>query len=277
MAYKILKPEIISVPSAAWSKAKSSWVFWMILTASIFLTSWFVIIIIITAERADQFLAMTFFWIFIPLAYLLWVQHKVATLFWKQVAEINGWRYRDSTNLDDESGIMFRQGNHRAISRHIDGVIEDRQFRIFNYVFSIGSGRHRTTYAYTVFSFKFNGSFPHIYLNNKHNSYSISTGEKIPLPLEFNKQFSLSAPRKYEIEALQIFTPDVLAKMLDNGFIYDIEFVEQEVLMFVDGVINDFQTLEKHFNMALQLEDLLDEKLDRFKFNTIGNMPHTLK
>lgn len=132
-------------------------------------------------------------------------------------------------------------------------------------------------YPYVVFAFKFDGSFPHIYLNNKHNSYSVSTGENIPLPLEFGNKFLLSAPRKYEIEALQIFTPDVLVKILDNSLTYEIEFVGQEVLMFADGVINDFEKLEKDFNMALQLEDLLDEKLDRVKFNKIGTMPHTLK
>ena len=98
----------------------------------------------------------------------------------------------------------------------------------------------------------------------------------IPLPVEFEKNFSLSAPRKYEIEALAIFTLDVLAGLLDNGFAYDVEFVNQEVLIFTDGQINDFGGLERAFDQALKLEDLLDEKLDRFKFQQIGDMPHTL-
>lgn len=264
--------------SAVWHAAKKSVWFWIILVVSS-LYMLLLLIVFNAAKVASQPNNFVFYFlpVFFPLVYIILLQNKIATVFWKQVAEINGWNYRDSGDPSGESGIMFQQGHSRAISRHIDGVIDGRQFRIFNYAFAIGYGRSRIAYQYVVFAFKFNGSFPHIYLNNKHNSYTIKTGEKIPLPLEFEKQFLLSAPRKYEIEALQIFTPDVLAKILDNGFAHDIEFVEQEVLMFVDGVINDFEKLENTFNKALELEDLLDEKLDRFKFNTIGNMPHTLK
>ncbi|MDO8604576.1 MAG: hypothetical protein Q7K40_04265 [bacterium] len=182
-----------------------------------------------------------------------------------------------SRNPKDEVGVMFRQGHSGTISRHIEGVVDGRKFRMFNFMFTVGSGKYQRVYPYTVFAFKFNGSFPHIYLNNRHNSYSINTGERIPIHSDFDKKFVLSAQRKYETEALEIFTPDVFAKVLDSGFSYDVELVKQEIIIFIDGVTNNFEKLEKEFNMAIALEDLLGEKLDRFKFEKIGDMSYDLR
>lgn len=284
MTYKILKPEITNISNVVWSTLRVRWDFWMAVIVGFIVSAFFAVLgVIIFLSTIDIFnagvslgIALLLFVVSI-LPHYVWARNRIESIFWKQVAEVNGWQYKENSDVSKEPGVMFRQGHSGNISYYIEGVIHGRQFRIFRYTFTVGYGKATTHYSYIVFAFKFNGSFPHIYLNNKHNAYGISTGEKIPLPLEFEKKFSLSAPKKYEIEALQIFTPDVLAKMLDNGFIYDIEFVEQEVLMFVGGAINDFEKLENAFNKALELEDLLDEKLDKFKFNTIGNMPHILK
>lgn len=279
MSYKILKPEITNVPSVVWAKAKTSWVFWIILIVSAFFALSSMLISLDRMQRADQFglLIISLWPILFPLTYLLWVQTRVLATFWKEVAEINGWQYKVNGAPDKETGVMFQQGDERNISNYIEGAIGGRQFRMFNYWFSTGSGKSRRVYFYIVFAFKFNGSFPHIYLNNKHNSYSINIGEKIPLPSEFEDKFILSTPREYEIEALEIFTEDVFAKLLDEKFSHDVEFVDHEVLMFVDGNIDNFEKLEKEFNRAMELEELLDEKLDRFKFEKIGDRTPDLK
>ncbi|MEK7519619.1 MAG: hypothetical protein AAB581_00015 [Patescibacteria group bacterium] len=208
--------------------------------------------------------------------YVVSVYNKARTSFWKQFADVNGWRYTHHSDPSQESGIMFRQGKGRSISHCIEGNAEDRKFRIFNYEFSIGSGRNKHTYYYTVFAFLFLGRFPHVYLNRTQNAYGVSVGEHISLPAEFEKKFVLSAPREYEIEALEMFTPAVLAKLLDNDFPHDIEFVNQEMLIFSAGRVQNFGQLEKEFKRALELEDILDEKLDRFKFQPIGDRPHIL-
>lgn len=306
MAYKLIKPEIVSIPRAtiielknSWSKLKTSRYFWFFLCGGIL-----VVILILLVPPLLVLVSL----------YVLYLVNKVRSTFWKQVAEANGWQYKQSSDpileleskmqallsrnssdvtavepegidnqesnggdSDIESGIMFRQGRDRRIDHYIEGSIEGRKFRVFNYMFGIGSGKSRKTYAYTVFAFKFDGRFPHIYLNNRHNSYGAKTGEQISLPSEFEKQFILSAPRKYEIEALEIFTPDVLSKLLDMKIVHDIEFVEQEMIIFANGVVSDFEKLEKEFNMAIELENLLDKKLDKFKFEKIGDMSHNLK
>lgn len=269
-----LKPEIISISRATWNILKISWQFWIILTLTI-IGSAILVAIMIQAGSLNNLEIYIIFYVIIVF-YVYRAQSKARSSFWKQFAEINGWQYKQWGDVKQESGIMFRQGNTRGISNVIEGNIDDRQFKIFNYQFNIGLDKSKKTYYYTVFAFYFHGHFPHIYLNNKHNSYSLNIGEIISLSGEFDKQFSLSVPRKYEIEALQIFTPDVSAAILDGGFSHDIELVDREILFFSDGQINDVEKLEKEFMSALKLEDLLDEKLDKMKFEKIGDMPHAL-
>lgn len=261
MAYKIVKPEVLSVSSAVWKQARTSLLFWAIIGASI----------------AEFFIFGNAWLIILALFYYMSATNKYLDAFWNQIAKNNGWEYKGVVDDFDEPGIMFKQGKGQDITHLIEGKVEGRPFRMFKYSFTIGEEKNETSYYYTVFAFRFEGTFPHIYLNNKHNSYSISAGEKLPLPVEFEKQFVLSAPRKYETEALEIFTPDILTKLLDGGFTHDIELVDHELIMFVDGSTDSFKKLEKEFNKVMELEDLFDEKLDKFKFEKIGDMSHQLK
>lgn len=267
--HNFITPEVKSIGRATVEELYRRWQFWGTLAIAIISS----IALLILSGDYDLIVLTPFI---IVIFYVGFVEKKIRVLFWKQFAELNGWKYKDDSDLSQEQGIMFRQGHSRIIYHCVEGIIDERNFRIFNYNFSIGSGKHRKTYFYTVFAFKFNGTFPHIYLNNKANSYSIKIGESIPLPAEFEKFFSLSAPKEYEIEALEIFTPDVLASLLDDKFGHDVEFVNQEMLIFFDGRISNFEQLDREFRRALDLEDLLDEKLDRFKTETIGDMPTSL-
>ena len=267
--YNFITPEVKSIGRATMDELYRRWQFWGIL-AGVIVSS--ITIFILLGVRDMLFI----FPFFIVIPYFILIESKIRVLFWKQFAELNGWKYKDKSDTNQEQGIMFRQGYGRVIYHCVEGVIDDRNFRVFSYQFSFGFGKHRKIYSYAVFSFKFKGSFPHIYLNNKANSYGIKVGESIPIPAEFEKSFSLSAPKEYEIEALEIFTPDVLASLLDNKLGHDVEFVNQEMLIFFDGQISDSEQLEREFKRALDLEDLLDEKLDRFKTETIGDMPTSL-
>lgn len=260
--YKLIKPEATDVLSVAWKQAKVSWWFWMIIGVIVF------------SIVSFGFLGLFLFFPFI--FYVAAVIGKAEDVYWKQIAENNGWQYKAVAEDLKEQGIMFQQGNSRRTVHLIQGNVDGRKFRMFNYSFTTGQGKEEATHWYTVFAFKFEGTFPHIYLNNKHNSYSVNVGEKLSLPAEFEKQFVLSAPRKYETEALEIFTPDILAKLLDGGFTHDVELVDHELIMFVDGSTDSFKKLEKEFNKVIELEDLFDEKLDKFKFEKIGDIKFTL-
>ncbi len=278
--YQFKRPETESIIKETAKELFWQWQFWSLLSFAV-ISGVLLAIYMIQAE----FFEPGFFVIpiLIVAIYIGYVQDKIRKCFWKRFADLNGWQYLEQGNPEQESGVMFKQGNRRYISNIVFGLIDGRQFRIFNYSFTVGQGKSKRTYKYTVFAFKFNGSFPHIYLNSRQNFYGfkydiygVSVGEAISLSSEFEKKFTLMAPRKYEIEALEIFTPDVLVNLLDNRFAHDVEFVGSEMLIFTNGRMNSFDELEKEFRRALEIEDLLDEKLDKFKFTTIGDMPYNL-
>jgi hypothetical protein len=51
---------------------------------------------------------------------------------------------------------MFKEGHSQSINNEINGSINNRNFRIFSYNFSVGYGKSKRTYLYTVFCFKYN-------------------------------------------------------------------------------------------------------------------------
>ncbi|RJQ31328.1 hypothetical protein C4572_02770 [Candidatus Parcubacteria bacterium] len=269
--FQLVKPEVESIPRETWNTVKVKWYFWLLIVVSVIsVTSLFFLRVV----KNDLINYAGMIPVFGAVAYVASVNKKVRTAFWKNLAELNGWNYKSADDPKREIGIMFRQGHDQKIYHVIEGEIEGRQFKVFNYHFTIGSGKHRQTFFYTVFVFKFNGTFPHIYLNNKANHYDIWVNEKLPVPSEFGKIFSLSAKRGYEIEALEIFTPEVLSKILDGKHTSDIEFVDQRMIIFTDKKIDNIRDLETRIKQALELEDLLDDKLDKFKFHEIGDRPY---
>lgn len=293
MKYELVKPEIGNIFDGIWEILKVRWLFWVLFVATAGILGLFLYLVFVEVGSQAAFgvnflLSLLFLFIcafaiiFTPIAlYYEQVEMAVRKMFWVQLAQANNWEYVYDFDFSQENAVMFQQGYRKHISHYIRGVIDNRPFRAFNYNFSVGSERYskysQRTYEYTVFAFRFEGVFPHAYLNSSHNKYSISAGEKIPLASEFEKKYSLSAPKDYEIEALEIFTPDILVKLIDGGYIYDVEFIDNEMFVFIDGTTNTFELLKTELSRVLELVDLFDNKLDAFKFHKIGDMSYHLE
>jgi hypothetical protein len=286
MSIQIVKPKITNIKNTAWTsflsqmKKKDIRKRFLILSAIFTIPGW---IFILFGNIGEGIFAIFISPLFIIFILYIGNLDKTTDSFWQQLATANYWKYTGDKDCSHEMGIMFRQGDKNmenkgvSITNCIEGNAGDHRFRIFNFhLVTGGSGKNKSSFGYTVFSFKFEGNFPHIYLNNKHNSMGIKINNYIPIPGEFEKQFLLSAPKEYEVEALQIFTPDVLAYFLDNGLYYDIEFVDQEMLVFTDKQINNIDDFEKKFNHIIGLKELFEKKLDTLKFEKIGDKPFNL-
>jgi hypothetical protein len=250
----LAKPKITNVSSFVWSKLKGDAAFWAVVLVSVLLTFYF-----------------GFLPLMIVAAYVAVVHILALRSFWTEIAEVNGWTYKGRLSGAPLPAIMFRQGNKQSFSSVLEGVLGGSPFTSFSYTFATGEGKSEVTHPYHVFSFPFGGTFPHVYLNNKHNSYGLSVGERVPLPSEFEKQFLLSTPKEYEIEALEIFTPDILSKVLDGKFIHDMELVNQHLFIFINKSISDFETFEQEMKKAMELRNILADRLDKFTFEKIGD------
>lgn len=59
--------------------------------------------------------------------------------------------------------------------------------------------------------------------------------DKLKLEGDFNNHFTLYAPAQYHTDALYVFTPDVMAALIDAGKNYDIEIVDDELYVYADS------------------------------------------
>ena len=209
-------------------------------------------------------------------SWMLYAVRNVRGEFWKAFAADNKWIYKKTGDASQEAGLIFNKGNtgSRIISHVIEAKSGERLLRFFEYQFTTGSGDDKTTYFFTVFEYTMQGTFPHIYLDSKFMTYRTSmtsVGVKVPLPGDMKKNFTLWAPEQYEIEALEIFTADVLAFIEEQKFALDVEIVDSEVIFYRQGNVNSRDELTKAHAAAQALIEKIGPRLDRFKLYTIGD------
>ncbi|MCA9354677.1 MAG: hypothetical protein KC877_04115 [Candidatus Kaiserbacteria bacterium] len=221
--------------------------------------------------------------LFLPwLPLFLWYVHTAAKArkrFWQLVAEKKGWSYAETDDVSDEEALFLNTGHSHSISNMISGTEDSIPVRAFESMYTVGSGKNKQTYTFSCFAFRFEGSFPHLYLNRNDNQVSfISNREyQIPLPGEFGEKFTLYAPKEYEIEALQIFTPDLLEYLLQTNWLSDIEFVDHEFIVFRKGFISSYDEFTTELASASKIASRFADTLQRMQFAPIPHTSHLLR
>ncbi len=216
-------------------------------------------------------------------AFFLFVLYaKIREAFWKKLAEKYGWEYASHKNISGEKALIFNIGDSKEAWHGISGKYNNQPFHIFEYEYSQGEGRSKSTYDFTIFEIKFSGTFPHLYLNYKNDWYSarqalFTSLAKISLPTEFEKKFKLYAPKEYEIETLEIFTPDVFSYLLEAGWNHDMEFVDGELVIYNKSKFRSFEALDAELTKIKKFIDILSPKLNRLKLTQIGDISPSLK
>ncbi len=207
----------------------------------------------------------------------------VREAFWKQLALKYNWEYTSRKKITGEKALLFKTGRPTLDTQHgIKGVHNNQPFHIFEYAYEIGSGKNKATYSFTVFEIKFTGTFPHIYLNYKNDWYSntpavFSSLAKISVPREFEKKFKLYAPKEYEIEVLEIFTPEVFSLLIDLKCNYDMEFVDGELVVYTNKRFSNFKDLDMGVTEIKKVVDILSPRLNRLELTQIGDISPLLK
>lgn len=121
-----------------------------------------------------------------------------------------------------------------------------RAFEIGNYYYQVGSGDNQTlTSRYFGFiSIALNKKLPHIVLDTtaqsiklpgvKLSSFGVPFAKDQVLKLEgdFNDYFTLYVPTGYEADALYIFTPDLMARFIDNAGTYSAEIIDDRLYIY---------------------------------------------
>ncbi len=199
------------------------------------------------------------------------VQQKVQDEFMRQFAAANGYQFSvfggDYSTLD---GALFRLGNGvRNIRDVVSGAYLNLPIALFDYSYETGSGKNRQVHRYTVFQLGFDTAMPDLLLERKSFLSSDSLMSKLPehikLEGDFDKEFNLTIKKGYEIEALEIFTPDVMAELMDRCRKFSLEIVNNHLFVYDNKVVENKADLDAFYGVVRYFAETLGPVLARMK------------
>jgi len=183
-------------------------------------------------------------------AVLLWLSVRAATRANEQLwqnefrlsrfAADNGLVFSASTPNPHYPGLIFNQGDSRQTVNHVRSA-DGRFFDIGNFQFTTTnhSTSTTTTHQRGFMALHLDRRLPHMVLDAKSNgSLGLAAfGQEPRLSLEgnFDDFFTLYCPRQYERDALYLFTPDLMALLIDEASPFDVEIIDNWMFVYSTG------------------------------------------
>ena len=155
-------------------------------------------------------------------------------------AGANGLQYRSTSPQPSYPGCVFNHGDARRAYDHLT-TVSGRFLDLGNYEYSTGSGKSRTTHHWGFLAMNLDRNLPNIVLDSKANNglfgstnlpASFNKNQVLSLEGDFDKYFTLYCPKEYEQDALYIFTPDLMALLIDDASPFDVEIVDNWLFLY---------------------------------------------
>jgi len=163
-------------------------------------------------------------------------------------AAANGMTYLRSLAAPALPGMIFSMGSARAASDLVRGE-QPRFVEFGNYQYTTGSGKNRSTHRWGYVAIKLDVPLPHIVLDATSNNSLFGSNlpatfdkdQRLSLEGDFDQHFALFCPEGYENDALYLFTPDIMARFIDNAAALDVEIVDDWLFLYGK---REFSTLD---------------------------------
>ena len=154
-------------------------------------------------------------------------------------ARQNGMTFSPFDAQPSYPGAIFQLGDSR---QSVDHVVSSRGrfFDFGNYRYTTGSGKNRSTRTWGFLAFNLDRKLPHMVLDSKANNGFFGTNlpaafnkdQILSLEGDFDKYFTLYCPAQYERDALYVFTPDLMALLIDEAAPFDVETVDDWMFVY---------------------------------------------
>ena len=137
-------------------------------------------------------------------------------------------------------GMIFSVGSDRRAEDVVRGE-RPRFVEFANHRYTTGSGKNRTTHRWGYVAIKLDVPLPHIVLDALGNNAlfgasnlpaSFGREQRLGLEGDFDRYFALYCPAGYERDALYLFTPDIMARFIDNAAALDVEIVDDWLFLY---------------------------------------------
>lgn len=163
-------------------------------------------------------------------------------------ARANGMTYLPAIDDPGLPGMIFDKGHDRRASDLVRGE-RPRFVEFGNYRYKTGSGKQETTHQWGYVAVRLDVPLPNIVLDATSNNglfgsnlpESYGRVQRLSLEGDFDRYFRLYCPPGYERDALYLFTPDVMARFIDNAAALDVEIVDDWLFLYAQ---RDLSTLD---------------------------------
>ncbi|WP_219948819.1 hypothetical protein [Salinibacterium sp. M195] len=155
-------------------------------------------------------------------------------------AEANNLSFAPLETKISYPGLIFGEGGARAIRNRFQSA-SGRGLDYGNYEYTTGSGKNRRTHNWGYLALQLDRALPHMVLDARANNQlfgisnlplTFSKNQVLKLEGDFNSHFTLYCPEQYERDALYVFTPDLMALLIDHAAPFDVEVIDKWLLVY---------------------------------------------
>ena len=194
----------------------------------------------------------------------------------------NGFTFAPSYPDPRHPGSIFQQGSERTAT---DEIVEAsrRELTIGNYSYLVG-GRHKTRHDWGYLAIRLERALPHMVLDSRRNNHLFGVtnlptdfrrDQTLSLEGDFDRHFRLYCPREYERDALYVFTPDLMALLIDEAAPYDVEIVDDWLFVYSPRPFDPLSRAgyERLFRIADTVGAKTLDQTDRYADDRPGSYP----
>lgn len=180
-------------------------------------------------------------------------------------ARANGMTWEPGFAKPQLPGMIFSLGGDRKNSDLLRST-SPRFIEVANYTYETGSGKSRQTHHWGYVALQLETPLPHIVLDAVGNNglfgsnlpVTFGRDQRLSLEGDFDQHFALYCPEGYERDALYLFTPDVMARFVDNAAALDVEIIDDWLFLYAK---RDLSTLDPAtWQWLFTTIDAIDEK-----------------
>jgi hypothetical protein len=209
-------------------------------------------------------------------------------------ARANGMTFSPLDGNPSYPGAIFQIGDTRQAVDHLRSA-DGRFFDLGNFRYTTGSGKSRSTRTWGFLAFHLDRKLPNMVLDSKANNGFFGTNlpatfdknQVLSLEGDFDKYFTLYCPKQYEPDALYVFTPDLMALLIDEAAPFDVEIIDDWMFVYSNTafVTGDPATYARLFRIMdtvgsktlTQTDRYVDEHVGDFTANFVAPQGARLK
>ena len=207
----------------------------------------------------------------------------------------NEMTYLPAAPATRHPGVIFTTGSSHATT-DLFQTHSGRTIHIGRHSYVSGFGKSSRTHYWDFLAIRLDRRLPHMILDSRENNEAfgetnlprpIANAQRLSLEGDFDRYFTLYCPKEYERDALYIFTPDLMALLIDNVAPFDVEIVDDWMYVYSDA---DLDLVDPFVQMRLasiaatvgaktlsQSSRYVDHRVGVFEENTIAGPGRRLR